>query len=329
MPKVSIIVPVYKVEKYIGQCVDSILNQTFTDWECILVNDGSPDESGVVCDKYAHKDTRIKVIHKPNGGVSSARNAGLSTAQGEYVYFIDSDDYVEREALELSVSKAKQLEADIIVHGLVNDYIYNRSSTAVKYISLPEKNYSTILEMADRWGLLKGPVNKLFKKSIIQINALRFDESISYGEDTKFTFEYLAHCHSIAFVPMHLYHYCFRNKESLTSKDYPFDFWIKTAEMLRDIRLPIMRSFNMPLSYRDFVYSVFASHVSKAIKSLYVYQLPLSKRLRSIRECGQFIELKHFRKEFRYLNRMVFLLKSPLMLDISFSIAQKINKELF
>lgn len=329
MPKISIIVPVYKVENYLSQCVDSILNQTFADWECILVDDGSPDGSGVICDEYAQKDARIHVIHKENRGVSAARNTGLSAAQSEYIYFIDSDDYVEREALELLLSKAKQSEADIMVHGIVNDYIYKHSSTAVKYVSLPEKDYSTILEMADRWGLLKGPVNKLFKNSIIINKSLRFDESISYGEDTKFTFEYLVHCHSIAFVPRHLYHYCFRNKDSLTSKDYPFDFWIKTAEMLRDIRLPIMTSFHMPLSYLDFVHFVYVMHVSKAIKSLYVFKLPLSKRLRAIKECGKFPELLHFRKEFRYLNRMVFLLKSPLMLDIAVRIAKKYNKQIF
>ena len=329
MPIVSIIVPVYNVEKYINRCIDSILAQTFNDWECILVDDGSPDKSGDICDEYAARDSRIRVIHKQNGGVSSARNAGLDVAHGEYIYFIDSDDYVELEALELLLSKAKQSEADIMVHGIVNDYIYKQSSTAVKYVSLPEKDYSTILEMADRWGLLKGPVNKLFKNSIIKNKSLRFDESISYGEDTKFTFEYLVHCHSIAFVPRHLYHYCFRNKDSLTSKDYPFDFWIKTAEMLRDIRLPIMTSFHMPLSYLDFVHFVYVMHVSKAIKSLYVFKLPLSKRLRAIKECGKFPELLHFRKEFRYLNRMVFLLKSPLMLDIAARIAKKFNTQLF
>lgn len=329
MPKVSIIVPVYKVENYLSQCIDSILGQTFTDWECILVDDGSPDGSGVICDEYAQKDTRIHVIHKENRGVSAARNTGLSAAQGEYIYFIDSDDYVEREALELLLSKAKQSEADIMVHGLVNDYIYKHSSTAVKYGSLPEKDYSTILEMADRWGLLKGPVNKLFKNSIIKNKALRFDESISYGEDTKFTFEYLAHCHSIAFVPRHLYHYCFRNKDSLTSKDYPFDFWIKTAEMLRDIRLPIMTSFHMPLSYLDFVHFVYAMHVSKAIKSLYIFKVSFSDRMSAIKECRKFPELQHFRKEFRYLNRMVFLLKSPLMLDFAVRMARKFNKQLF
>ena len=329
MPIVSIIVPVYNVEKYISRCIDSILAQTFTDWECILVDDGSPDKSGEICDEYASRDSRIQVIHMENRGVSAARNTGLSAAQSEYIYFIDSDDYVEREALELLLSKAKQSVADIMVHGIVNDYIYKHSSTAVRYVSLPEKDYSTILEMADRWGLLKGPVNKLFKNSIIKNKALRFDESISYVEDTKFTFEYLVHCHSIAFVPRHLYHYCFRNKDSLTSKDYPFDFWIKTAEMLRDIRLPIMTSFHMPLSYLDFVHFVYVMHVSKAIKSLYVFKLPLSKRLRAIKECGKFPELLHFRKEFRYLNRMVFLLKSPLILDIAVRIAKIFNKSVF
>lgn len=329
MPKVSIIVPVYKAEKYLRQCVDSILSQTFTDWECILVDDGSPDGSGAICDEYAAKDTRIQVIHKENGGVSSARNTGLSTAQGKFIYFIDSDDHVEHDALELSLSKAQQSDADLIVHGLVNDYIYNHSSSAVKYVTLPEKDYSTILEMADRWGLLKGPVNKLFKNSIIKDNALRFDETISYGEDTKFTFEYLAHCHSIAFIPKHFYHYCFRNRVSLTSKDYPFDFWIKTAVMLRDIRLPLMKTFNMPLSYLDFVHNVFASHVSKVIMSLYVFNVPFRERLSVINKCGRFSELQHFGKEYRYLNRMVFLLKSPLMLDIVVRIAKKFNKKLF
>ena len=92
MPRLSIIVPVYKVEKYIHKCVDSILNQTFTDYELILVDDGSPDNCGKICDEYAKKDSRVKVIHKKNGGQSSARNKGLDHAKGNYISFIDSDD---------------------------------------------------------------------------------------------------------------------------------------------------------------------------------------------------------------------------------------------
>ena len=92
--KFSVILPIYKVEKYLCECVDSILNQSFTDYEIILVDDGSPDGSGAICDEYAEKDARVKVIHKVNGGLSDARNAGFAIAQGEYVVFIDSDDYV-------------------------------------------------------------------------------------------------------------------------------------------------------------------------------------------------------------------------------------------
>ena len=98
-PKISIIIPIYKVEKYIRECLDSILNQTFTDWEALLIDDGSPDNSGVICDEYAAKDNRFKVFHKENGGVSSARNLGLEKATGEWVTFIDADDWIEKEAV--------------------------------------------------------------------------------------------------------------------------------------------------------------------------------------------------------------------------------------
>lgn len=105
-PKISIIVPVYNVEKYIRRCLDSIAGQTFTDWECICVDDGTPDASGKICDEYAQKDGRFVVIHKENGGVSSARNVGLDVAKGEYVTFCDSDDWVEKEMLEVFYNTA-------------------------------------------------------------------------------------------------------------------------------------------------------------------------------------------------------------------------------
>jgi len=99
-PQISVIVPVYKVEQYIHRCIDSILSQSFTDFELILVDDGSPDNCGKICDEYAQKDSRIRVFHKSNGGVSSARNLGLDNAKGEWIAFIDSDDFVENEYLE-------------------------------------------------------------------------------------------------------------------------------------------------------------------------------------------------------------------------------------
>ena len=99
-PIISIIVPIYNVGKYLPKCIESILNQTFKNFELILVNDGSTDNSGVVCDDYEKKDTRIKIIHKSNGGVSSARNAGLYVAKGEYIGFVDPDDYIDKNMYE-------------------------------------------------------------------------------------------------------------------------------------------------------------------------------------------------------------------------------------
>ena len=112
-PVLSIIVPVYKAEKYLQDCIESILSQTFTDFELILINDGSPDKSGLICDEYAMKDQRIKVIHKPNGGASSARNKGLGAAQGKYIGWVDSDDHVNPKMYEILYHLAESYHADI------------------------------------------------------------------------------------------------------------------------------------------------------------------------------------------------------------------------
>ena len=122
-PKISVIVPVYKVEKYLNKCVDSIVNQTFTDIEIILVDDGSPDNSGKMCDDWSQKDRRIRVIHKENGGLSDARNRGIQESSGEYIIFIDSDDFIEPKMLEVLYNLATDHDADVAISGLCDCYI--------------------------------------------------------------------------------------------------------------------------------------------------------------------------------------------------------------
>lgn len=122
MPTISVIVPVYKVEPYLRKCVDSILGQTFRDFELILVDDGSPDGCPEICDKYAEKDSRVKVIHKENGGLSSARNAGLDVAKGEYIAFVDSDDWINPEMLEIMQNRMQQHHADVAICGVESVY---------------------------------------------------------------------------------------------------------------------------------------------------------------------------------------------------------------
>lgn len=121
-PLISVIVPIYKVEQYLRQCVDSILNQTYTNLEVILVDDGSPDNCGAVCDEYAAKDTRVKVIHKPNGGLSDARNAGLNIAVGNYYYFVDSDDMLPAHSIRTMYDLMHQHDSDMVIGGFERFY---------------------------------------------------------------------------------------------------------------------------------------------------------------------------------------------------------------
>ena len=122
MPLISIIVPVYNVESYLKRCIESILNQTFRDFELILVNDGSTDNSEIICKEYALKDERIKYFYQRNKGVSEARNKGIDNSSGEYIQFIDSDDYVDENFLEIVVNRFKRDNSDIVFIGFYNEY---------------------------------------------------------------------------------------------------------------------------------------------------------------------------------------------------------------
>ena len=168
-PKISIIVPVYNSEKYLCGCIDSILSQSFRDFELILVDDGSRDSSQRICDDYAQKDSRVKVIHKENGGVSSARNAGLSAVRGGYLCFLDSDDTLEPDALQLMYQSISNENVDLVIAGY-NRYdedgtkIFGMSNSAVELIS----HEAALEEMyTPRSGNYQGYLwNKLFRKSI-------------------------------------------------------------------------------------------------------------------------------------------------------------------
>lgn len=203
MPKVSFIIPVYNAEKCLNKCFDSILSLLFKDWEAIIVDDGSKDSSPALCDAYAEKDSRIKVFHKTNGGVSSARNLGLSKSTGEYVTFVDSDDYVNDDYLT------------IFSDGGVNeDVIF----TSYEIINAPEKNkipFGVVLK--DRKEVvgfvskylyskhIMPPWGKFFKREIVE--NLRFDESLRRGEDTTFSLQSLNKCNTLRTVGESIYYY--------------------------------------------------------------------------------------------------------------------------
>ena len=197
-PKISVIVPVYNAESTIRRCVDSILAQTFTDFECLLIDDGSKDRSGEICDEYAEKDSRVRVFHKENGGVSSARNVGLDNATGEWIAFVDSDDWVGEMYLE---SFSGHLDADLMIGGFLrvknNEIVYDNY-----WDYLPDGlylNFRHIIESHLNHSAFSAPWAKLFRRKII--GKIRFDSNIFLGEDNLFIMMFLSFIESIRVLP--------------------------------------------------------------------------------------------------------------------------------
>lgn len=196
-PLISIIVPVYNVEKYLNKCVDSILEQTFKDFELILVDDGSSDQSPDICDKYAAVNKNIKVFHQVNKGQAKARKVGLIAAKGEYVFFVDSDDWLEPDALEVACDCALKNDADIVTFDAYFNYSYHRvpvkqpvksgcfdKKGLIKHI-YPKMIYSGRFFY---FGIYAAMWNKIFRRSIVEPNMLNVDERIRIGEDGVATF---------------------------------------------------------------------------------------------------------------------------------------------
>ena len=188
MPELSIIVPVYKVEKYLPRCIDSILAQTFGDFELILIDDGSPDGCGRICDEYARKDKRIVVIHQKNMGVSAARNAGLDIARGRYIGFVDSDDWIEPQMYEVMMDAIRENGADMAVCGVRyadEDGKFTRADMLSEGVYSRDGLLEDVFAMPNRLG--GGCCNKVFDAS--KIASVRFKVGMTIAEDALYLFD--------------------------------------------------------------------------------------------------------------------------------------------
>ena len=199
-PTISIIIPVYKVERYLSKCLDSIISQTFADWECILIDDGSPDNSGTICDKYAQKDGRFVVIHKENSGVSAARNDGLKVAKGKWISFVDSDDWIDNITYENVLKAAEENNADLVQWGIVL-----------------EKDGKILRNNFCMDGVIDGnelvnffepsTCHKLFLKRIIYDKNIFFPNGLTLSEDRYFSFMYYLNASRVLGIKECYYHY--------------------------------------------------------------------------------------------------------------------------
>lgn len=236
-PRISIIVPVYNVDKYLPQCLDSILAQTYPDFEVLLVDDGSTDGSGTICDNFALKDSRIQVFHKANGGVSSARNLGLDNASGEWVVFVDSDDWLSEIYCETLINSC--INADITFFSEVWHYldgckiVYSSGETCAK--DSKEKKEDLILHLLQnqtKHNYFGYTWNKMFKREIIEINKIRFVEGLSTSEDEVFTLHFSLYANSMKVIYAPIYHYRV-TQTGLTAKRSPVNEIVLLDESLR------------------------------------------------------------------------------------------------
>lgn len=213
-PKISVIIPVYNGGKYLKRCLDSLVKQSFTDWQAICIDDGSVDDTGKILDGFAKKDKRFVIIHKKNAGVSAARNDGIKKATGEYIHFMDADDTIDADYYEQMSKYAK--EADIVCSGFVSN---NKKFSNLNYkkLRLVKTLFGKIfwtqaLSQSFVWRYL-------FKTDFIRKNKLHFDISLISQEDAVFVLNSLKACRQIVIVPNAYYHYLFNENSALNKKD--------------------------------------------------------------------------------------------------------------
>lgn len=211
MSEISVIVPVYKVEKYLSRCIDSILAQTFTDFELILIDDGSPDNCGAICDEYARKDARVSVIHQENLGVSVARNSGLQVAKGKYIAFVDSDDYIAKDYLEILITSIISTNADISICSFteVAEEASDCVSVSDKACLLAEfQANDKMIELCNSDRITNYLWNKLYKKDLF--NEIRFPVNVAFWEDAAIMYRLFDLCEKVVFIDKTLYFYVCR-----------------------------------------------------------------------------------------------------------------------
>lgn len=225
---ISIVIPVYNSECYLVECLDSVLSQTFVDFEVLLINDGSTDNSGEICERYVKKDTRFKVFHQKNSGVSAARNVGIENAKGEWITFVDSDDYIEENFLhcffktqnncQLVMQGARKVKRkEVSLFFSYNNCVYTLEEILRKYEMFP---YFSM------------PWSKMFRSDILKKYNLRFDKCLTWGEDTLFVVSYLKYCERIKTVSS--INYSYRDDvQGLSNKKIPIIFYLELIEKLK------------------------------------------------------------------------------------------------
>ena len=324
----SVIVPVYNAEKDLDRCVNSILNQTYRDIEVILVDDGSPDNSPCICDGFSHKDSRVRVIHKENGGVSTARNAGLDAAQGDYIAFVDSDDFIEPDMYEKMMNIAEKYSCDVVMCDCIKDfgkhseiYTHNIKEGFYDLKKLKDEYYNHLLIMENiEYPATISNVTILWK-STLNKKEMRYQPGVRFSEDLLFGAKLLRRAESFYYMKnVALYHYVMNPQSA--SHTYVKDKWkdylllhsrIK-AEFENDKEFDFSRQIDLCLLF--FIYNtvgeIYGAEISKQEKLSKIKEVLQSSAVQEMFKRVKISSLKVPSK----LKVLTFLYKHQLCLNI-------------
>lgn len=271
VPFFSLIIPVYNTEKYLSLCVDSLLHQSFRDFEVILVDDGSRDQSPAICDAYARQDSRVRVIHQPNGGVSSARNAGITSAAGQYVLFVDSDDMLLEGALEKLHSYLSKNEYDILNFGFRKELRENGETTDCVYPEreCPQVSPQDLIRVAfaamigEKKDFLIEACSQAFRREVLINHHIRFDEAMFKAEDQIFTLRAYSCAGKVKIIPEALYFYRFNPGSCMNTYQYSRRTIRNSLRFLRNVR--------DILSGKGIAYSAYSAFFAKSLVRVAIY----------------------------------------------------------
>lgn len=317
MIAISIIIPVFNAEKYLSQCIDSIIAQTYTDWELLLVDDGSTDGSGDLCDSYKKNDERIRVFHKANGGVSSSRNMGLDNAKGEYITFADSDDWLEPHAFQTYMDAFANYDIDVVRTGFYHEHENGVSEKTCISKNIICHNTWDMFGETERSQYYSFVWNTCIKRSCI--GKLRFNEEICWLEDHTFIYQCYMNCKSMAILNVPTYHYVRRDENSLAHIKSP-DIVLKAADIELKLKRELLDGRNKTLEQE--VESIYAYRLHSVIRLLYLGNYAFSERREFSRYERLTPELKFKEERIFFAQGVPFIIKD-LFLKLLFCLKRK------
>ena len=280
--KISIIIPIYNAEKYLKKCIESIVSNKNELIEILLINDGSKDDSEEICKKYIFEDKRIKYFSRENKGCSSTRNFGIKKAKGKYIWFIDSDDYIEENSIDQILKVLSEEENDLLIFGYYNVNIFGK----VLKKNIPKK-INNKLEIYEQDDIFNSPWNKIYNSKIIKENNLFFPENCHMGEDMSFNFKYLYFCEKIIILKKEIYNYVStggvtsninKKKEIFLAFDDIYNFYIEKEEfkILKNILKKYYKKHAIFYSYEMILTSTLTE--KEKLKKIKEFNIELSKR---------------------------------------------------